>query len=179
MSAMKSVDAGGQSRAIRTRTPSFKTSEAPGASTTAMATAAERIWAGGNGVWRRFFRRAHKLYGGNSYGCKVGLALMMEEGGGNPRHGFIDGWRPLRSASHRRIIRRELRLVVTPTTTKFRVGARREIRGGLVDCPCRIHVSGGGCWAVYRGRENGGGGSTSRCPADFVAQSPCNSSSAR
>jgi hypothetical protein len=65
MSAMKSVDAGGQSRAIQTRTPSFKTSEAPGVSTTTMATAVERIWAGGNGVWRRFFRRAHKLYGGN------------------------------------------------------------------------------------------------------------------
>jgi hypothetical protein len=96
-------------------------------------------------------------------GGQVGLALMMEEGG-NPRHGFIDGWRPLRSASHRRIIRRELRLVVTPTATKFRVEARREIRGGLVDCPCRIHVSGGGCWAVYRGRENGGGGSTPRRP---------------
>ena len=59
VSAMKFVDAGGQSRAIRTRTPSFETSETPGASTSAMATAAERIRVGGNGVWRRFFRRAH------------------------------------------------------------------------------------------------------------------------
>ena len=59
MSAMKFVDAGGQSRAIRTRTPSFETSETPGASTSAMATAAEQIRVGGNGVWRRFFRRAH------------------------------------------------------------------------------------------------------------------------
>jgi hypothetical protein len=73
-----------------------------------------------------------------------GTQRRRMRGRGNPHHGFIDGRRPLRSASHRRIIRRELSLVVTPTAPKFRVGARREIRDGLVTCSRRINVSGGG-----------------------------------
>ena len=85
----------------------------------------------------------------------------------------------MRSASHRRIIRRELRLVVTPTATKFRVGARREIRGGLVDCPCQIHVSGGGLLGgLPRVRERRRW-LNDPAPVDFVAQSPRDSGSAR
>jgi hypothetical protein len=91
-----------------------------------------------------------------------GTQRRRMRGRGNPRHGFIDGPRPLRSASHRRRIRRELRLVVTPTVPKLRVGARHEIHDGLVNCSRRINVSSGGCWAVYRGREKGRGSSTSR-----------------
>jgi hypothetical protein len=85
-----------------------------------------------------------------------GTQRRKMRGRGNPRHGFIDGRRPLRSASHCLKIRRELRLVVTPTAPKFRVGARREIRDGLVYCSRQINVSGGGCWAVYRGRACSG-----------------------
>jgi hypothetical protein len=105
---------------------------------------------------RIFFSAPGKPSGGQNLSQVARYTEEKDGGRGNPRHGFIDEQRPLRSASHRWRIRRELRLAVTPTAPKFRVGACRGIRDGLVNCPCRIHVSGGGCWAVYRGRENGG-----------------------
>jgi hypothetical protein len=38
--------------------------------------------------------------------------------------------------------------IYTQMTPKFRVGARREIRDGLVNCSRRINVSDGVCWAA-------------------------------
>jgi hypothetical protein len=48
-----------------------------------------------------------------------GTQRRRMRGRGNPHHGFINGWRPLRGASHRWRIRCELRLVVILTTPKF------------------------------------------------------------
>ena len=39
--------------------------------------------------------------------------------------------------------------IYTQMAPKFRVGARREIRDGLVNCSRRVNVSGGGCWAAF------------------------------
>jgi hypothetical protein len=69
--------------------------------------------------------------------------------------------------------------IYTQMAPKFRVGARREIRDGLVNCSRRINVSGGVCWAAYRGRVCSGPTRSPRFAARFVAWRPPGSSGGR